>query len=229
MHDLCGTPHGAAIGFAQALMTKTHAERWQRRSEFEEQILADAGIRRRPRPRRKHGGHRIQFDDLGEGNLIVPPDRDSFTQLAQILHEVVRERVIVVDHQDELARGHGQPEPSSAWSNAEALLRVSRNSSAGTESATMPAAAWTVAQPSFTTMVRIAMQASRSPVKLRYPIPPAYTPRRSPSSSAMISMARILGAPVTVPDGKQARRASMGVQSARSLPVMLETRCMTCE
>ena len=43
-------------------------------------------------------------------------------------------------------------------------------------------------------------------------------PRRVGSSSSMISMARILGAPERVPAGKQERRASTAVSSRRSWP-----------
>ena len=45
----------------------------------------------------------------------------------------------------------------------------------------------------------------------------------------MISIARILGAPDSVPAGRQARSASMASSSGRSLPVTEETMCITCE
>ena len=45
----------------------------------------------------------------------------------------------------------------------------------------------------------------------------------------MISMARTLGAPVSVPAGKAARSTSMLLMPGSSLPATLETRCMTCE
>ena len=45
----------------------------------------------------------------------------------------------------------------------------------------------------------------------------------------MISMARIFGAPVTVPAGKHARSASSEPQPSSRVPSMLLTRCMTCE
>ena len=45
----------------------------------------------------------------------------------------------------------------------------------------------------------------------------------------MICIARTLGAPVTVPAGKQARSTSNGVTPSRSSPTTSDTRCETCE
>jgi hypothetical protein len=52
-------------------------------------------------------------------------------------------------------------------------------------------------------------------------------PRLTGSSSSMISMARILGAPLTVPAGKVARSTSMALMPAFRCPVTLETMCIT--
>ncbi|MNP61922.1 hypothetical protein D3C76_1571540 [compost metagenome] len=49
------------------------------------------------------------------------------------------------------------------------------------------------------------------------------------SSSSMISMARIFGAPDKVPAGRIARSASMALRPCFSSPVTLETMCMTLE
>ena len=53
------------------------------------------------------------------------------------------------------------------------------------------------------------------------------SPRRVGSSSSMISIARTLGAPDSVPAGKHATTASTALRSRRSVPVTVETRCMT--
>ena len=45
----------------------------------------------------------------------------------------------------------------------------------------------------------------------------------------MISMARILGAPLSVPAGNAARMTSLARTPARSLPRTCEMMCMTCE
>src|SRR5687768_10020152 len=54
-----------------------------------------------------------------------------------------------------------------AGSNAAAFAFVSTSSASGSESATTPAPDWTCARPSATTAVRIVMQKSRSPAKVR--------------------------------------------------------------
>ena len=45
----------------------------------------------------------------------------------------------------------------------------------------------------------------------------------------MISIARTLGAPESVPAGRTERRASTAPIPARSVPETLETMCITCE
>ena len=47
--------------------------------------------------------------------------------------------------------------------------------------------------------VRMVMQVSSLPLKEKWPTQPAYGPREVCSSSEMICMARIFGAPLTVP------------------------------
>ena len=45
----------------------------------------------------------------------------------------------------------------------------------------------------------------------------------------MISIARIFGAPESVPAGSTARSASIAPVSGRSVPLTEETMCITCE
>src|SRR3989304_4567239 len=58
--------------------------------------------------------------------------------------------------------------------------------------------------------VRMAMFSSILPENPMNPIAPVYRPRAVGSTSSMISMARIFGAPVMEPPGKVARRQSIG-------------------
>jgi len=73
------------------------------------------------------------------------------------------------------------------------------------------------------------MAVSRFPERSTYPTAPAYGPRAVGSSVSMISMARIFGAPETVPWGNVARRTSTGPTPGRSLPETPDTRCITWE
>src|SRR6185369_2885763 len=71
-----------------------------------------------------------------------------------------------------------------AVSIARILLSVSAHSFSGTESITIPAAAWTFATPSAITHVRIVIARSiRAPPAAMYPTAPPYAPRRSGSIS----------------------------------------------
>ena len=91
----------------------------------------------------------------------------------------------------------------------------------------MPAPTWMYARPPVITIVRRAIHVSMFPEKSTYPTAPAYGPRRVGSNSSMISIARIFGAPLTVPTGSAARRASNAVLPAASLPLTSETMCIT--
>ncbi len=104
------------------------------------------------------------------------------------------------------------PPAASAARMAAALAATSADSRSGTESATIPAPACTWAMDGPMTAERMVMAASRSS-GTKKPMAPPYGPRRSPSSSAMACMARTFGAPLTVPAGKAARRASKASRS----------------
>ena len=90
---------------------------------------------------------------------VVSPHLHLGPELAEQVREVVGERVVVVDEQD-----HGRASArSSARSSAASLARHSSCSALGRESATIPAPAWSSASPSWSTIVRIAMQVSSVP------------------------------------------------------------------
>src|ERR671936_2094751 len=123
---------------------------------------------------------------------VVSVHGDFRAELSEQVREVVRERVVDVDQEDhDSAR-------SIAASTAANLRRHSSCSAAGSESATIPAPAWRYAIPSRSTIVLMAMHVSRSPPGRAYPTAPAYVPRRYPSRSETICIARTFGAPETV-------------------------------
>src|SRR3954467_14778990 len=102
------------------------------------------------------------------------PDGDSVEILR---YEALQERRGLGSFDDdEITRNLGlerctHVSPKSRWaaaaavSNARALFRHSRSSSSGTESATIPAPACSVARPSRQNIVRIAIAVSRLPEK----------------------------------------------------------------
>src|SRR5712691_867845 len=90
--------------------------------------------------------------------LVRPAHRDLRAELAQVVREVVRERVVVVDKQY-----HDASARSIAASSAASLRRHSSCSAVGSESATIPAPACSRASPSSSTIVLIAMHVSSEP------------------------------------------------------------------
>jgi len=111
--------------------------------------------------------------------ILVLDNYDSFTyNLVQYLGElgedlrVHRNNKITLDEIEQLkperiviSPGPGTPVAAGiAARRAAALLRHSRSSSSGTESATMPAPACTYMTPSFTSAVRSTVQVSISPM-----------------------------------------------------------------
>src|SRR5947209_16660587 len=96
--------------------------------------------------------------------MVVAHDLDLGAELAEILHEVVGEAVVVVDDQHPHAQSSWRSASSIAAMTARDLASDSWNSYSGRASATVPPPAWTCATPSLTTTVRMWMHVSRSPV-----------------------------------------------------------------
>ena len=153
--------HLGAEGLADRLVAEADPQDRQLAGE-----LADGGERharlvRRARARREDEPVRQEGPDAGDVDLVVPEDRDVRPQLAEVLHHVERERVVVVDQQDapdlgsrarlDVGGAHrrllicvagsgatASSERASAWATAvktaRALLTVSTYSAAGSES-----------------------------------------------------------------------------------------------
>src|SRR3954463_13144745 len=217
--------HGASRSQADRLVAEAHAEQRGRGRQQIEQFRERPGVTRMPRPGRQHDGVGLHRNELlGRLHVGLHDDGRSPEALDQ-LDEVVRERVVVVDNEDHAGTSIG----ATAGSSAAALARVSRSSVSGSESATTPAPAWMLTASPVPPAVRIVMQKSRSPANVRYPTAPAYGPRAVGSCSAISSIARRFGAPVTVPAGNLLASASNGSASARRSPSTVETMCITLE
>src|SRR5207244_1325683 len=93
------------------------------------------------------------------------------TQLTKVLHEVVGERIVVINDQNH----NSNPRWARLIARIKArdLFTVSMYSFSGTESATMPPPAWTYPLLPRTTSVRMAMQESRLLLKSAYITAPA--------------------------------------------------------
>ena len=109
--------HVAPEGLCEGLVTKADAE--HRDAGFREgthRFQRNACVIWRARPGRHHDEVRLTSDQLGNARTVVAHDLEIDALLAEQLHEVVGERVVVVDHQH--AR-HAQ----SSWLIARSIAR----------------------------------------------------------------------------------------------------------
>src|SRR6185437_5111592 len=141
VHQHLGADDAGAKGLTDALMAEADAEDGDAAGEVLDGRHADAGFERGAGTRRNDQSRGLQGFDPGQGHLIVAADLDGLSQLAEVLGEVVGERVVVVEEED-----HGNQRPARAISRARimapALLTHSMYSLSGTESATTPAPTW---------------------------------------------------------------------------------------
>ncbi|MNH13845.1 hypothetical protein D3C81_839810 [compost metagenome] len=99
MHDLAGTYDIATKGLANGLVTQANAENRQLAGKMQDGLDGNTGLGRGARAGGNHDALGVQGFDLGDGQLVIANDLDLSTQLAEVLHDVVGEGVIVVDHQ----------------------------------------------------------------------------------------------------------------------------------
>ena len=98
MHDLLGADDFTAKRFADGLVAQAHAQYRLLAGEVLEHFHRNACLCRRFRAGRDADAVRVQRFDLLDRDFIVAVDPHVFAQLAEILHDVVGEGVIVVDH-----------------------------------------------------------------------------------------------------------------------------------
>ncbi len=145
-----------AVGDADRLVPKAdpqHRDRW---TQPLHELDADARLLRPGRSGRDDDGVGPLRVDLVDRDLVVARDGDIGADAGEQLHEVVGERVVVVEQEDLHAS------PPMAASMEAALAATSAASRSGTESATIPAPACTVAMPSRMSALRMVMAHSTS-------------------------------------------------------------------
>ena len=103
VHQFLRADDPAAEGRADSLMAQAHSENWNLAGKALDQRDADASFLRGARARGDddalgtHGGNFVERD------LIVAANIQFLTQLAEILGEVVGERIVVVEEQNHVA------------------------------------------------------------------------------------------------------------------------------
>src|ERR1019366_3793375 len=108
-----------------------------------------------------------QRGDAFDVDGVVTHHPHLLAQFAEILHQVVGEGIVIIDHEqhDQSSSLLSRPAAaiSAARSTARALFSVSCHSDAGSESATMPAPACMCSTRSLISAVRSAIARSMSP------------------------------------------------------------------
>ena len=119
VHQVCCTDDRSAERLTDGLVSQTHAQHGELSAEAANRLYRDAGILGIARPRREDQRLRCQCFDLRNGDLIVPDDFDICVQFADVLIQVIRERIVVINEQDHCSAS------LMALITASALLTVS--------------------------------------------------------------------------------------------------------
>src|SRR5688572_6920729 len=120
-------------------MSEADAEDWLVRPEPANEFIANAGVLWPPRARGNTNPLGIQRFDFRDGDFVVAFHEYVATEHAEVLDEIVGERIVVIDDQQHAA--YSSVARLIASTIAIALFTVSWNSLVGSESATMPAPA----------------------------------------------------------------------------------------
>src|SRR5262249_9104851 len=171
MHESRRAHDFSAEDFTDRLVSQAHAKNRRRFVEIPNDVLGDAGVYRRSRSGRNDDARGFESLDFFDSDLVVAMNAQLLSQLAKVLHEVVGEGVVVIDHQNHSS--NPRCARLIARIKARDLLTVSMYSFSGTESATMPPPAWMYPLLPRTTKVRMAMQESRLLLKSTYITAPA--------------------------------------------------------
>src|SRR5262249_28653580 len=161
VHLSLGSGDRTAEGLADRLMSEAYAEDRRVLAEAPDDLERHSGVVRGAGAGRDHDPLGRERSDAVGVYGIVADHVQLGAELAEILHEVVGEGVVVVDDED-----HAR-DPAAAMRSARmsprALEHVSSHSVLGSESATIPAPTWIDARLPWHTIVRIVMQESRLP------------------------------------------------------------------
>jgi hypothetical protein len=91
MHKALGSHDVASKCHCQRLVAETDTEYWQASGEVLDHLDGDTSFIGGARSRRNDDAVGLQRLDLLHGNLVIPVDTNIFTQLSEVLDEVVGE------------------------------------------------------------------------------------------------------------------------------------------
>src|SRR6266480_2537957 len=97
MHEALSADHAAAVRFSDALMTKANAQNGNLLTKTQNDFLTNASFARCAGARGNANVLRSYRSDFINRDFIVAFDQHITASLAEILCEVVSERIVVVD------------------------------------------------------------------------------------------------------------------------------------
>src|ERR1700758_3602912 len=100
VHDVLRPNDLSSKSLANRLMSQANAQYGHFPGEVADQLDADPGVGRRARARRNHDALRAERLYFRDADLVVAAHLDLRPQLAQILHQVVGKRVVIVENED---------------------------------------------------------------------------------------------------------------------------------
>ncbi len=98
MHEGLSADDLPAEGVTHRLVAQAHAEQRHLARERLDHFDRNTGVLGIARPRRDHDPFGRKFLDPLQRDLVVAEDLHLHPQLAEILHQVVGEGIVVVDH-----------------------------------------------------------------------------------------------------------------------------------
>ena len=100
VHQAIGSNDFSSIHLADTLMSKANTQHGNSRSEMTDKLVADAGFVRRSRTRRNADFFWMQLLNFLNGGAIIPADDQFRAEFAEILNQIVGERVVVIQNQN---------------------------------------------------------------------------------------------------------------------------------
>src|ERR1700722_19807891 len=101
VHKMGGAHHASTEGFANRLVSQANSKHRNFSSEVTDQLDADACFVWRAWPWRDDDALRPQLLHLAHRDVIVAPDLDFGAQFADVLDQVVGERIVVVEYENQ--------------------------------------------------------------------------------------------------------------------------------
>ena len=141
MHKVLSILDPAAERLYDCLMPEANSQHGNPPHHLADDGDGHAGIFGSSRAGGNHQVRRPEISRFPDSDLVMPPYRDPRSQDGQCLHQIVGERVVVIDEQD-VPRHRPSSASESAASSAALFASTSACSRSGTLSATMPAPAW---------------------------------------------------------------------------------------